>query len=342
MIYTCVAILLILYLYGQSHQSDVIDEALEKKSIRIVFTMLILLAALRYLPIETDRAGYVGEYVRIFSMSFSQIMDRWPSYFGYYGLSKIFSFTRLPYQFWFAFVELLYLIGFARLLNRFSTDKMMAIFIFFTCGIFSFSFHGLKQIVAMAFVWNALADFCDKRYIRAALFFLIAYYSHKSSLLFGFAFILWLLREKTYFKYLIVLVCLFLGFSSSTMITTLSEYLGDEHYLSYLEEESSYNLTNFFLYLILLCMSLFARNENEEVAEYHYSTGMAFIVTFLQLSALVVASAFRLGLYFSPFICILVSNNVKNNKMVRTGIILMLCIFMLYSGRNDPYKFFWQ
>ena len=342
MIYSLIAILLILYLYNRSHQSGVIDESAEKRSIRIVFIMLILLAALRHVIINTDRGGYMEEYIGISSMSFSQIADRWPSYFGYYGLSKVFSFTGLPYQFWFAFVEFLYLVGFARLLNRFSLDKLMAIFVFFTCGIFGFSYHGLKQIVAMAFAWNALADFCDKRYIRAALFFLIAYLSHKSSLLFGFAPILWLLRGKTYFKYLIVLACLILAFSSSNMISTFADILGDEHYLSYLGEESHYNLTTFFLYLILLCASLFAKNKNEKVADSRYSTAMASIVTFLQLSALVVASAFRLGLYFSPFICILVSNNVKNDKMVRTGIILMLCIFMLYSGKNDPYQFFWQ
>lgn len=342
MIYTFVAILLILYLYNSSHQSGVIDESVEKRSIRVIFIMMILLAALRYTPMGTDRGAYAGEYNRISSLSFSYILNRWPSYFGYYGLSKIFSFTGLPYQFWFAFVEFLYLIGFARLLNRFSTDKIMAIFVFFTCGIFGFSYHGLKQIVAMAFAWNALADFCDKRYIRAALFFLIAYFSHKTSLLFGFAFILWLLRDKTYFKYLVVLLCLILVFFSSTIITLFSEFLDDEHYLSYLDENSGYNLTTFFLYLILLCASLYTRTENNQVADYGYSTAMASIATFLQLSALVVASAFRLGLYFSPFICILVSNNVKNDKMVRTGIILMLCIYMLYSGRNSPYQFFWQ
>lgn len=342
MAYIFVSILLILYLYNKSHQSGVIDESAEKRSIRIVFLMMILLAALRHVIINTDRGAFMEEYIGISSMSFSQIADRWPSYFGYYGLSKIFSFTRLPYQFWFAFVEFLYLVGFARLLNRFSTDKMMAIFVFFSCGVFTFSFHGLKQVVAMAFAWNALADFCDKRYVRAALFFLIAYLSHKSSLLFGFAFILWLLRDNTYFKYLIVLACIILAFFRSTMISTFADFLGDEHYLSYLGEESHYNLTTFFLYLILLCASFFVRNKNEEVKDPRYSTAMASIVTFLQLSALVVASAFRLGLYFSPFICILVSNNVKNDKMVRTGIILMLCIFMLYSGRNNPYQFFWQ
>lgn len=342
MAYIFVSILLILYLYNKSHQSGVIDESAEKRSIRIVFLMMILLAALRHVIINTDRGAFMEEYIGISSMSFSQIADRWPSYFGYYGLSKIFSFTRLPYQFWFAFVEFFYLVGFARLLNRFSTDKMMAIFVFFTCGVFTFSFHGLKQVVAMAFAWNALADFCDKRYIRAVLFFLLAYFSHKSSLLFGFAFILWLLRDKTYFKYIVASLCLILIFFNSILITSFSEFLDDEHYLSYLEEESSYNLTTFFLYLIMLCASLFIRNKNEEVTDSSYSTTIASIATFLQLSALVVASAFRLALYFSPFVCILVSNNVKNNRIVRVGIILMLCIFMLYSGRNGTYKFFWQ
>lgn len=317
---------------------------LEHSYVRSIYMLFIILAALRYVMPGTDIDGYMFYYNNMGSMDWSEIPKRWNgNYVMYFSMCKAFSYTHLSYQFWFGFLELLYITGFARLINKLSIDKLLGVFLFFTIGLFSFSFNGLKQVAAMAFIWHAFAFFYDKKYVSAVMFSVIAFYCHKTSLFFVLSFALVILKN---FRFIYVAI----GFLAITVIAApgfifsfLANSIEDEQYLMYLGETSNATYTLLILYVLLFS---FAYTENRKrkylnSADDKMIMVLALISVVVQLFAQVSGTAFRLALYYSPFLLIMLSNNVKN-KNLRIGLMALMTVFMLYSGRQFPYKFFWQ
>lgn len=310
----------------------------------IVFSILIILAAIRYVIPGTDASGYVEYYNAMNSLDWSEVSQKWNrNYVAYFYLCKAFSYTHLPYQFWFGFVELLYITGFLRLINKFSVDKLFSIFLFFTIGLFTFSFYGLKQVVAMAFVWHAFAFFNDKKYFSAAIFSLIAFYCHKTSAFFILSYLLALLKNLRFFNIIIASLAIIIIAAPSLLFSFLANSVEDEHYLLYMNDSSEATHTVMILYSLLFVIACYysLKKDYPKTVNDKMVMGLAFVSVVVQLLSQVSGTAFRLALYYTPFLLIMLSNNVKN-KSVRICVIIFMTIFMLYTGRSFPYRFFWQ
>ena len=59
-------------------------------------------------------------------------------------------------------------------------------------------------------------------------------------------------------------------------------------------------------------------------------------------AAIRVASAFRLALYFQPFLAIYLANKLDRRRDITLILFVMGTIWLLYTGREFPYKFLWQ
>jgi hypothetical protein len=316
---------------------------LERKYVFWATAVLVLLAALRWVIPGSDCDSYVGEYQRMSEMSFNEVVEERDISYVYYLLSKIFSLTRLPYHFWFGFVEFLYVSAFLRIANKFSLDKVLCLFLFYTIGLFSFSFQGMKQILAMALIWHGFMDIYEKKFWRSAFWAFLAFFCHKTSMVFLVAYILpFIGKFRKFYQLVIVFLSTVLVFGYTSVLNQLTDFMGDEHYLTYLNNGEEYNATQFIFYFILWCISFFAKKQKNESGEMRVVAGLAAITVFSQLLAFHVATAFRLSLYFLPFLTIFISNQLKNKKDLQYLIFLFGAIWLLYSGRNSLYKFFWQ
>lgn len=314
----------------------------ENKYLNIVYAILVLLAALRYIIPGTDMMGYMHDYQKIKEMSWDSIIDAWDgNYVVYFFASKIFSYTQLPYQFWFGFVELFFLTGFARLVNKFSKDKLLTVFLFFSIGLYNFSFSGLKQVFAMSLIWHSFASFYDRKYFIAAISAVLSYFTHKTSAFFMLAFLFQFIRNKKLMYFIITAYAAIIIVSPNLLFLFLADSLNDSRYLLYLNESSSSSYTIFIVYLLLFIPVFIFRTPRTECSKDNFILANASISVVSQLLALVAATAFRLALYYTPFLLILFSNNVKD-KTIKTIIIVFFMIFLLYTSRQFPYKFFWQ
>lgn len=314
----------------------------EKTYILEVCELFILLAAIRYLIPTGDAWGYAEEYRSVLGKSFKDVFEEREISYVYYLLSKLFSLTRLPYHFWFAFVEFFFLSAYVRIVNKFSVDKMLSLFLFYTIGLYDFSFHGLKQIVAMALIWHGFVDSYEKKNWRSAALVFLAYYCHKTSMVFLIAYILpFLERFKRIYYFLIVIVSATLVISYSSVLTQLTDIIGDERYALYFESEQGYTASLFIFYLILFGIAFFANKQKDDSKNNRIIIGLAVMTVFCQLFAFRVASAFRLSLFFLPFLIMYISNQLKYKRDLQY-LMFFLCAFWLLYTTQFPYKFFWQ
>lgn len=345
MYYLLILVILLIYHYTAS-QPVGIREQKEKRLSYLICVILIIMAAFRSDMVGADTLVYRMDYEDLVHYhDFDSLADRYTiSYIGYFGLSKLFHMAGMPVQVWFGFVEAFYLFALMQLIKRFSKDKIFSLLVFTTIGLFTFSLAGLKQTTGSALVMLAFISFIEKKYLLTALLAFATYYTHPAALIGLGALPLYYVREKKCFIPMTIAICLAIYSYSMIFMSTMVEILGNEHFETYLINESSYSYVTFIFYVVVTMISyLNFKSYNESDPEYaKLFLGLSIIGCGLQLLAGVSPSLFRLALMYTPFMTILLPNVAyySNNKLVRY--ILMGCIifYFLYTNQNTPYSFF--
>lgn len=344
MYYILIAFILYLYYYCQS-KNDITRNKLDGRYSIYICIVLVILAAFRSDMVGADTLGYRMDYENMVDYhDFESLVNRFSiSYIGYFGLSKLFHMAGMPVQVWFGFVEAFYLFALMQLIKRFSKDKIFSLLVFSTIGLFTFSLAGLKQTIGSALVMLAFISFIEKKYLLTALLAFATYYTHPAALIGLGALPLYYVREKKWFIPMSIAICLAIYSYSMIFMSTMVEIMGNEHFETYLINESSYSYVTFIFYVVITMISyLNFKSYSESDPEYaKLFLGLSIIGCGLQLLAGVSPSLFRLALMYTPFMTILLPNIAyySNNKLVRY--ILMGCIifYFLYTTRNSPYSF---
>ena len=344
MYYLLSLVILLIYHYTAS-QPVGIREQKEKRFSFWICVILVMMAAFRSDMVGADTLAYRMDYEGLeYYHDFDSLVDRFTiSYIGYFGLSKLFHMAGMPVQVWFGFVEAFYLFALMQLIKRFSKDKILSLLVFTTIGLFTFSLAGLKQTAGSALVILAFVCFIENKYLLTGLFAFATYYTHPAALIGLGAIPLYYVRDNKWFIPMIIAICLALYLYSMTFMSTMVDILGNEHFESYLLNESSYSYVTFIFYVVITIISfLNFKSYNESDPEFaKLFLGLSTIGCGLQLLAGVSPSLFRLALMYTPFMTILLPNVAyySNNKLVRY--ILMGCIvfYFLYTNRNTPYLF---
>lgn len=344
MYYILIAFILYLY-YNCQSKKDITRNKLDGRYSIYICIVLVILAAFRSDMVGADTLAYRMDYENmVYYHDFDSLVDRFTiSYIGYFGLSKLFHMAGMPVQVWFGFVEAFYLFALMQLIKRFSKDKIFSLLVFTTIGLFTFSLAGLKQTTGSALVMLAFISFIEKKYVLTALLAFATYYTHPAALIGLGALPLYYVREKKWFIPITIAICLAVYSYSMIFMSTMVEILGNEHFESYLVNESGYSYVTFIFYVVITMISyLNFKSYNGSDPEFaKLFLGLSTIGCGLQLLAGVSPSLFRLALMYTPFMTILLPNIAyySNNKLVRY--ILMGCIifYFLYTTRNSPYSF---
>lgn len=321
------------------------DRIVQRYSI-IVCLLFVLLASLRWIIPETDVEAYMFDYERMASYSFGDIFKQWDgNYITYYCLCKLFKLIGLPYRFWLGFVQIVSISGFIKLVNRYSSDKILSLLLYFTVGLFSFSINGLKQALAMGLVWYALSFISDKKYLYAVIFSVLAFFAHKTSAFFMLSFVMFFMKGmRRIYMIIIVIMTIAVAIIPSQILNFLTASLGEERYGNYLGSEGGYSYVTFIFYLMLFFIGFISKNKKDlsNISGLsQFVSSLAIIAVVANLFAQISATSFRLALYYTPFLAFYVSNKVQD-KNVRLFVMVFTAFFFLYTSRSLPYKFFWQ
>lgn len=329
-------------------------EKAEKRRLNIAAFILLLLTALRGPSVGTDTYNYLVVYIyRMPEYDFFELYKGFVSAPAFHYLSKACSLLHLPAPLYLGIVEFIYISAIIRLINKFSTDKLFSFLCFFLItGMYDFSVPALKQCCAMGLMLHAFMEIDNKKWIRCIALSILAYFFHKSSLIFLFSFLLYYLRDRKSFYYVVGLVAVFCTVMSSTVLNTFIQILDDERYAEYLNEGGYYSWVAFIYYFILILSSLLigSNYQRQSFEEARIMCGFSIIAAAFQSLSSVIPSACRLAYYYLPFIIILLPNSFNYGKVqghqFRTAVLIFILFFYFYTTRNGgnivPYSFFWQ
>lgn len=324
----------------------------ETKYLKIVCAILALIAGLRGNSVGADTYAYVCDYENVKNMSFAHVLELSGTIgAGYYWFSKAFSLTGLSVHWWFGVVASFYIYAMYLFIQKYSKDKLVSLLCFFTMGLYTFSLAGLKQTVAMGFMAFSFMSLDDKKYLKAIILGTIAYWCHSATSIFTFGILLYFLRNRqSYYVFLFSFLILVL-FVGDWLWQTSIELLSDDHYTElYSHADNIYSAWTFVFYLLLVGFMVFSwrKYNNDRPTEAKLLYGMTMLAVTFQSLATSFSAAFRVAYYFLPFMIVLVPNSCEyfvdyRSKNIWKAILCAICIFwMLYSGRDSVYKFFWQ
>lgn len=346
-----ISILLLFYLIlAKYKKDDKAREQLESLFCNLAFAGIVFLAAFRGINVGADTNGYMFQYEEeIKYYSFDDLWNgKYQTYYFFYVICKLFSNMGMPTWVWFAFIEIVYVSAIRRLIYRFSSDKLYSIMIFVSIGLFGFSLAGLKQTFAMALMLHAFLFFVDKKYLWSMLFIALTYYTHPACLIFGFGFLLYLLRNKRYYYIVLVSIIIIIVFGAMATMSFLVELLEQDHFTGYIKEDSIYTASTLVFYLLLLVSSIpFCKHYYKERVEAKVFLGFLMIACALQYLSSFSENLFRLAYLYTPFYLVFIPNTFdrNNTQFSRNAKIIVLfgaIFFWLYAARNFHFTFIWQ
>ena len=354
--FICIFIIMLLGLNVYSNYDENVQCINIERCCTWATIILVVVAALRGSSVGADTASYIKDYSTVNTLTYADILSLYSDNPGYYLLSKIFSDLKIPIQIWFAVIEGLYLFSVKKLIKRFSYDVGFSYILFIAIGLYAFSLAGLKQTLAISFVFLAYYSLYENKYVKYMIFTVLAIFSHLSAIVSLFALIIYVVRKKTFFYPLMGMLSVIWVSGYGLFANILIKLFNFDHYGAYfgLASERSGTLTMFYIQLVMIAVSLlFYRSyKNDSEEDSKIILGMTVLCVLSQLLAIVVASAFRIGLYYSLFSIILLSNcigvisDTKARRVIKILVLLVFIFYFWYGNHNGssivPYKFFWQ
>ena len=329
-------------------------DKIEMQYLRIVCWILVLLAAFRGITVGTDTAHYWPEYLNMPNRTISDLLEQYADYPGYYLFAKVCSLLHLPIQVLFGLVEGLYVYAIYKFINRYSVEKLYSILGFTVIGLFSFSMAGLKQTMAMAFVLLYYMDLNDKKYIRAILYAVAAYYCHHVSLIFLAGVALYYMRNLKFFYVYLAIVVVVVLWGTNFIWRGMLSLLENDHYSELYKADEGYSSTSMIIYGVLLAILFLFSGRYSRVMkdDSRIMLGMTTLAFAFQAFSFVSSAAFRLSFFFLPFMIVAFPNDfncihdAEMRKWAKIGVEILLIFIFIYTNRNGgsvvPYRFFWQ
>lgn len=263
--------------------------ALEKKSLnRISFWIpLILLgsfAGFRSYRVGTDTANYTRNFnsqLNVEYFIFNKDVE-----FGYQLLEyALLSMTN--HYFWLLTITSFIIVYcYLNVIKKYSVDYWFSVFLFITLGIYTFSFNGLRQGLAMAIFTLAIPYLLEKKFIRYLSVCILASLFHITALfIIPFYFIV-NLRVKPIYKVLVTFLgsLLLSGFLVSYISSTNDRYGG---YAKVSEEAGGFLTLGF--YTVIMISAIFVsylykiKDKNFQKLLTFYASGVVFIIPLAML-----------------------------------------------------------
>lgn len=154
--------------------------ALNRKAFWVPLFLLSIFAGIRSSKVGTDTAAYTALFQMNFDpkyYEFNSDVEIGYQYFEYALLNLTHSY------YWLFFVTAFFIFYcYFRIIKKFSKDYILSVFLFITMGIYTFSFNGLRQGIAMAIFSLSLPYLIEKKIINYFVFCILASLIHISAL----------------------------------------------------------------------------------------------------------------------------------------------------------------
>lgn len=328
-----------------------LDEEQKKKlTYRLTIVAILpifLLFVLRYKYIGADTIGYVRFFQKeVRGYSFAQLFnqDLMRVEIGYRIYVKIISLFTDNYTIFFLVNGLVIFGTLLRFSKKYTKNPFVFFFLFITLGTYGFVETGLRQTLAMMICLWAIDFIKEKKLIRFILLVLLAYYFHKSAILFLIMYPLSLIKKLDWMiaTYILMAAVFLVGFSAFQGF--FNQLLGYEY-----DIEETGNGGIFMILILILCsFSLFIMYDKpKEVEGQSLIVQLSLMTVIFWLLRLISRTAERISYYYIFGLYIYFSQAVKYDKdklssFLKWILILVCLVLFVYRNIGVNYFFFWQ
>lgn len=314
--------------------------------------ILILISGLRSYYIGSgDTSRYAEMFSNDINLSYSEIYKTaWKD--PIYHIISVFLSKILGNNFHYILMVFatVFIFCYDKLVYKNSPNLLISFIIFFAMGFFNFSMHGVRQGLAIAFIMLSYFPLRNNKLIPFLIYIAIAACFHKTALIFAVAYPFCRLgfNKKTLFIYIAFIAIMF--FVGNDILRGFAEeFASYDGRLSYYANTSkSLNMSGciqLILFLILIMTNLKSYMAKDKDASVLLTLLILAIV--FQTFAIFIAEMFRVAMYFSIFLVILVPRFLScYTKKYRTIVTITLCVLLLIYFYSLParieYDFFWN
>ena len=308
---------------------------------------MFLLFVLRYKYIGVDTIGYVRFFQKeIRNYSWAEIFDVDTMRFeiGFRVYTKIISLFSDSYTFYFLINALVIFGILMRFSFKYTENPFVFFFLFITLGTYAFFETGLRQALAMVICLLAVDFVKEKKPIRFILLVVLAYFFHKSALVFLLIYPLCLIKKYDWaiFVYVILAAVFVVGFAAFQNL--FNQLLGYEYDV---EETGNGGIFMVFVFaLFAFCFFMTYDKKGEEKTEnviFHLSV----LTVIFWLLRLISRTAERVSYYYIFGLYIYFSQAMKYDKdklssLLKWLLLLACLVLFVYRNIGINYQFFWQ
>lgn len=329
-----------------------------RKIIDSFFLIWLILLLFRSVEVGTDLSSYTYHFHRYSTFSWAEILSgiftgRFEG--GYVVLSKLLSYITTDFHAVIMCCACISVIPIWCLYRKEAYSRFLTVLLFINIAPFSMYFSGLRQAMAMAFVFPCYI-FCKEKNIKSFLLtVLTAVFFHRSALILLLLYPVYHLRLKRQIYIFSLLPGLALVYIfQMPLFRFLLQFVGDEYLESYGAGVRSTGAYAVLLLLTLLLLYSFLIPDREKLD--HDTAGLRNLLilsTFLQVFSGVHSIAMRINYYYLLFIPLLIPRiiecgNAKYRVLIKFSIICMVLffsVFYFYQAYTDedilniyPYK----
>lgn len=329
------------------------NTAIRKRQVILMGLCLFLFASLRSFEVGQDLPAYFDHYQNDSSLSIKDIFvllaTRDPVF---HVFLHFLSYISPNPQFLLVAVSLIVSFGFSFFVYNEKGNVLLFFIMFVGFRLFAFTLSGLRQAIALGFVFIAYVYLQRSKYIPFVALTVLAAMFHASAILFLLAFP----ASKVNYK---ALSFILLGgaviniVSGGQMARGVASIFFEERFTNY-AVSSFEGTTTFILYFIIYLICIFGtidnRHHNKDtiVAMNIFTVGIFFSFIGQQLE-----NVFRIAYYFIiamyPVFSQFIHLKFGNDKLSERLIVFILCILLSVqylvlgtgAGANE-YTFFWQ
>jgi len=314
---------------------------LEKKSLNrtsfwLPLIILTLFAGIRSYRVGADTANYTRNFNNQLSpesFRFNEDVE-----YGY----QLFEYSLLHVTnnyFWLLIITSLVIVYcYLKVIKRYSVNYWLSVFLFITLGVYTFSFNGLRQGIAMALFTLAIPYLLEKRLFPYLLICAIASFFHITALfIIPFYFIV-NLRVRPVYK---ILATFFGSLFVSRLLVSYISSTNDryEDYAKVSEESGGFLTLGFYillmLFIIIASYVYKIRDKSFQQLLLFYASGVVFVIPLAMLGTSA-SGPQRIISYFTWTLVLLlpvVLKKINNIYVYIISVFIFLVYFLLTTSR---------
>ena len=319
---------------------------IKKRNIFLGIIPIFLLMVLKE-PTGPDYNAYANHFTAAKDKTILE-MASYKGEIGFHTLIKGLTLLTDNFQWLFVATSVIILVCIAIFFQKNSSDKQLALFFYFTLGIFAFTMAGLRQAVAMAICLFAYEEIKKKRFFRFMLVISIAFLFHQSAVFFIPAYFIGRMKWNIITSFMFVTFYMLSIFSIESIINLVNFNLGYGYEVEYSETGIIY----FFILLGITLLSLLCRKQiiHANINNQIFINLQIFVLLLWSLR-LLSRTVERPAFYYLFASVIILEQTISSikDKKVRTVLylstILLAAVLFLYRAERDinltPYYFIW-